>query len=162
MLKVSERLVGTAKQVQRDAVPELVEKVRSGEVLLNAVTALKAERDENRCREEMTPSEMLSLGKELEELERPKANERQANTGTAPGRPKQPDNAHGKFPQASPGTTRDKVGEALGMSGRQYQRMKKVAQDGAPELLEALDRGEVSVNGEGGRVVPPGGRTWGN
>lgn len=36
MLKVSERLVGTAKQVQRDGVQELVEQVKAGEVTLNS------------------------------------------------------------------------------------------------------------------------------
>jgi len=34
---------------------------------------LRAERDENQCRKDFTPSELAALGRQLEELERPKA-----------------------------------------------------------------------------------------
>lgn len=48
-----------------------------------------AERDENTCRKDFTPSEMVALAERLEELERPKAAERKADAGrsAAPGRP---------------------------------------------------------------------------
>jgi len=38
---------------------------------------LRAERDENICRKEMTVSEKVALGRQIEELERPAAAERQ-------------------------------------------------------------------------------------
>jgi hypothetical protein len=37
----------------------------------DAISLLKAERDENVCRKPMTPSELVTLGRRLEELERP-------------------------------------------------------------------------------------------
>jgi hypothetical protein len=41
-----------------------------------AVTLLKAERDENTCRKDMTASELITLGRQIEALERPLATER--------------------------------------------------------------------------------------
>jgi hypothetical protein len=106
----------------------------------DAVTALKAERDENICRKEMTASELYALGKDLEALERPKAQERITGAGRTAGTPS------GNFPQGGTGRTADKVGEALGMSGRQYQKMKAVVDNGVPELVKQVDAGEVTVN----------------
>jgi hypothetical protein len=59
-----------------------------------------------------TLSEKVSLGKALEELERPKAKERLAHGSTAPGR-----NASENFTEASRPPVREIVGAALGMSG---------------------------------------------
>src|SRR4051812_17928608 len=47
---------------------------------------LMAERDENVCRKEMTPSESVALGLALEDIEKPKAKERRA--ANLPGTPK--------------------------------------------------------------------------
>jgi ParB family chromosome partitioning protein len=92
----------------------------------DARLALRAERDENTCRKDLTLSEAVALGKALEELEKPKAKARQA-TSTGGADPKlRP--ACGKFPQADNGKTRDKVGETVGMSGKTYEKAKVVVE----------------------------------
>ncbi|MFC9973600.1 ParB N-terminal domain-containing protein [Spirillospora sp. NPDC127200] len=52
----------------------------TAEHLYDAADRLRAERDENTCRKAMTPSELVALGSALEELERPRAQERQQAT----------------------------------------------------------------------------------
>jgi ParB-like chromosome segregation protein Spo0J len=84
----------------------------------DARALLAAERDENTCRKDMTASELYALGKALEELERPKAAERQgARTDLYPtsgsGEPKVE-------------RTREAVGEGMGISGGQWQRLRHV------------------------------------
>lgn len=110
--------------------------------LNDAKSLLEAERDENTCRLDFTPSEAVAMGRALEELERPKAKERQKDHGgTAPGRKNTGEN----FTQVK-GKTREIVGEAIGMSGPTYQRAKAVvaAAEYDPEefgpVLEEMDR----------------------
>ena len=81
----------------------------------DALSRLEAERDENTCRKDMTPEEKVDLGLQLEELERPKAEERKAASrfgGAQMG------------PTAKPATNRTAqvVGEALGLSKNTYKR----------------------------------------
>jgi uncharacterized protein GlcG (DUF336 family) len=87
----------------------------------DALVALKAERNENVCRDRLTPSELARRGSQLEELLKPEAASRE-KSGT---------NQHtkpcGKLPQGSTGKTRDKVAAALGVSGRTYEKAKQVA-----------------------------------
>lgn len=94
----------------------------------DARRALMAERDENECREDMRPSEKADLGRELEKMERPAAADRMTlgkiSTGSATGK------------------TRDIVGEAVGLSGRTYERAKAVvvaAETGNAVAVQALD-----------------------
>lgn len=115
----------------------------------DAVEALKLERDENTCRKDFTKSEAVSLGRELEKLERAKAEKRMAATQAKPGQ--KVGQGSGNFPEPSDrGETRDKVGAAVGMSGVTYTRAKAVveAAESDPEkfghLVEAMD--EKSVN----------------
>ncbi len=114
--------------------------------LTDALLALRAERDENTCRKEFTPSEAVAIGKAIEELERPKAKERQKEHGkTAPGKPK---NTGGNFPPVNEakGKTRDKVAEAVGMSGRTYEKAKRVVEaaeedpERHAETVQEMDR----------------------
>jgi ParB-like chromosome segregation protein Spo0J len=96
------------------------------------VKAIKAERDENRCREPMSPADMLAIGKEIERLEKEEAAKRKAA-----GRPPK-----GKTPGTVPGDigdARDKVGEALGISGKHWEDIKL-----ADELTKA--GGEVTAD----------------
>lgn len=91
--------------------------------LTSARSLLFAERDENTCRLDMTPGEKVSLGLALEELERPKAQERMRNLPT--------DTTKESFLSSDTqgertGQTRDLVGEAVGMSGRTFVRAKAV------------------------------------
>src|SRR4051794_28265559 len=67
-----------------------------------AVAALQAERDENTCREPMTPAEVVDLGRRIEELEKPKAAARMKAGRKAETEP------CGKLPQGETGKTRDK------------------------------------------------------
>jgi ParB family chromosome partitioning protein len=104
----------------------------------DAVRLLRAERDENTCRLDFTPSEAVSISRALKALERPKAKERQ---GTRTDLPEH----RGKFPQGSEGKTRDKVAEAVGMSGRTLEKAEVVveAAEKDPELrpvVEEMDR----------------------
>jgi len=114
--------------------------------LSDAVEQLRAERDENICRQDLTPSEAVALGKRLEELERPKAQERKAE-GQDRGRAKQ----HGKPVEEkfSPtktdkGKTADKVAKAVGMSAPTYRKAKAVVEaaekpDASDEIKEAKE-----------------------
>jgi N6-adenosine-specific RNA methylase IME4/ParB-like chromosome segregation protein Spo0J len=115
--------------------------------LEDACAALRAERDENTCRKDFLITEKVALGERLEDLEVRAAKRRQREGAQRGGQ------AGGKLPQASdPGKTRDKVGEAVGLSGRTYERAKVVvsAAKEAPEkygrLVEDMDR-TGKVNG---------------
>lgn len=120
--------------------------------LSDALLQLQAERDENVCRLSMKPSELVSLGLELEKLEKPKA---AARTG---GRPPKTD---GNFPSVSPsgpseGPTRDIVGEALGWSGRTYGEAKKVilaTADPDPKVRRIAEKAAQEMDSSG-KVSP--------
>lgn len=143
-LVAGERRLAAVKSLGWKEVP-----VRVVKGLDEAVAFLKAERDENTCREDFAPTEAVALGRELERLERPKAKKRQKEHGkTAPGKPK---DTSGNLPEVK-GETRDKVGEGVGMSGRTYEKAKAVveAAEAEPEkfgqLAEEMDQ-KGSVNG---------------
>jgi hypothetical protein len=98
--------------------------------LVDAVAALKAEQDENRCRKEMTPTELVALGRAIEAVEREAAATRmKAGKG-----------ACGQLPQGDEGKTRDRVGDALGVSGRTYEKARQVveAAEEDPEVFGDL------------------------
>jgi ParB-like chromosome segregation protein Spo0J len=120
----------------------------------DALAVLRAEHDENTCRKDFTPSEAASIGMAIEALEKPKARERQkagskkGGKTAGKGRPKQ---GSGKLPEpcsppAANNQTRDKVAEAVGMSGRTYEKAKRVveAAEAEPETFgpvkEEMDR----------------------
>jgi ParB-like chromosome segregation protein Spo0J len=90
----------------------------------DAAQVLRAERDENTCRKDMTPSELIALGKALEELERPKARERQGERTDLTS-------CSREHEVAQPTRTRNIVGDAVGMSGATYQRAKHVVETAA-------------------------------
>lgn len=111
----------------------------------DAHKALLAERDENTCRKDFAPSEAVAVGKSLEELEKPKAEERAEQGRRAGGHAR-----HGRsvqsLPQAKAGKTRAKVAAAVGMSHTTYEKAKAVvkAAEEEPEkfapLLADMDR----------------------
>lgn len=113
---------------------------------------LTAERDENTCRKEMTASELYALGKALEELERPKAEERQREAGRRFGRGI--DSSTSKdADQYRTNPTARAVAEGLGTSAPTWQRLKHIgerATEGDAEAaatLDAIDRGEETISG---------------
>jgi hypothetical protein len=139
--------------------------VRVVDTLDDASARLRAERDENTCRKEMTVSELMDLAAALEALERPKAATRQiANLSL--GSPTKNGEIHsrgdqlGTTPDDHPnGKTREIVAKALGVSSGTYQRARMVhraahnpnqpaaVRAAAADLLGQMDRGEISVNG---------------
>lgn len=102
--------------------------------------AARAERDENTCRKPFTHTEAVAKGKQIEGLERERAKERQRAGGRAGGK------ASGKLPEASPTPTREVVAAVVGMSGRTYEKARKVVETGTPELVQAMDDGAASVD----------------
>jgi ParB family chromosome partitioning protein len=139
--------------------------VRVVEGLDDAVAALRAERDENTCRKDFTPSEAVAIGQALEELERVEAKKRQReHGGTAPGKAK---NTPGNLPEVN-GDARDKVAAAVGMSGRTYDKAKDVAEAAEKEpekygdLVQQMDQtGKVDpahkeLKRRGGKPPKPG------
>lgn len=110
----------------------------------DATAQLLAERDENIYRLDLLPSEAVSIGMELERLERALAKERQA-TSTGGVNPKLK-SASANFAEADKGRTRDKVGSTVGYSGFTYEKAKAVMEAAKedPEkygsLAEQMDR----------------------
>lgn len=100
--------------------------------LETVLAQLTAERDENTCRKDFTPSEAVSIGMVLEELERPKAKERQ-------GRASHP-RSEKISERTRKGNTRDIVGAAVGMSGATYERARAVVKSGDESVIAEMDR----------------------
>lgn len=130
------RRLEVAKLLEWDTIPFVV-----AESVVDAFSHLTAERDENTCRKDFTPLEKVAMGKALEEIERPKARERQAAAGPAEGSGKKSGSVKFTEPLRK-GQTRDIVAAALGVSGPTYDRMKKVA-DAAEEDPETF--GEIAA-----------------
>lgn len=105
--------------------------------LADATDLLLAERDENSCRKDFTASEMVALGRQLEELERPKQDEARL----AGNRRGAEITNFGQSPvELRPAASTDKiVGKALGVSGSTYKRAKlvdKATNDSDPAVAE--------------------------
>ena len=128
------RRIAAFQQLGRTEIPVIV-----ATNLDQAVRLLRAERDENTCRKNFSISESVRHGESLEELERFLAKERQRErTGNQPGA------KSGKLPDLPP--VRDAVGDAVGMSGKTYEKAREVlhAAETDPwkfgKLAEAMDR----------------------
>jgi len=122
--------------------------------LSEAADYLAVERDENTCRKDMTASELADLGQALEQLERPKVQEQHAAASARGGKSKGCGLSTPPLKTTPRGPrTRDTVGQALGMSGVQYNRLKRIktrAEGGdqqAKDILEAIDRKEMTITG---------------
>jgi hypothetical protein len=124
--------------------------VRVVETLDDAVAALKAELYENTDREPLTPTEVVEAGRRIEELEKPEAARRQAASQAKKGVKVGVQGGGNLPPPENKGKTRDKVGEALGVSGSTYDRAKQVvaAAEAEPEKYGDLPArmDESSVN----------------
>lgn len=137
----------------------------------DAIVALIAERDENTCRKPLSRQEMVEVGRRLEEFEKPKASERKAATQAKKGNDGKRPTGEGKLPSPenkgktadrernanekvgndAKGKTTDKVAEAVGVSGRTYEKAKQVveAAESDPEtfgdLPEKMDAESVNA-----------------
>jgi len=87
---------------------------------------LRAAAEEANCRKSLTPAEMFALGTQMETV-----------LATPPGRRSQEtvENCH-----HLPGKTRDKVASVLGISARQWEKLKAVSESGHADLKEELER----------------------
>jgi N6-adenosine-specific RNA methylase IME4 len=116
--------------------------VRVVRTLGDAAKALRAERDENTERQAFKPSELVSLARALEPLERAEARQRLRHGG----RPGAGRKRSGKLPAHSVGATRDKLAAVVGVSGRTLDKARAVveAAEGNPRkfgrLVQQMDR----------------------
>lgn len=110
--------------------------------LAEATQLLQAERDENTCRKDLSPSEAVAIGERIESVLRPQAEARREATQGRPlktggnfppvsrdgfGNPI-PDPVQQPTPPPAPPKTRDAVGASVGMSGKTYEKAKAVVQ----------------------------------
>jgi len=108
--------------------------------VINLDQVLSGELAENTCRKDLRPSEIVAVGRAIQELEREKARQRQIELGKSRGDPS------GKFPEGSQGRTHDKIAAVLGVSGKTYEKAVKIveAAEEGPErfghLVEEMDR----------------------
>jgi N6-adenosine-specific RNA methylase IME4/ParB-like chromosome segregation protein Spo0J len=138
-LIVGQRRLEAHRTLGRPTVPAI--EINGFEDLL---PLLKAERDENMCRKDFAPSEAVALGRRIEPMERMEAKDRQA-TQARINQP-QSDSEVGKLPTSEKGRARDKVGQAVGMSRRTYEKAEAVVEAAEQnpakfsELQEEMDR----------------------
>lgn len=92
----------------------------------DAVSYLKAERDENTCRKDFAPSELVEIGLRIESLIKPEIGRRSIATQIKNGKP--PTALVDLPTPQNKGKTRDLVAETIGVSGSTYERAKKVTQ----------------------------------
>lgn len=131
----------------------------------DALSQIKAERDENTCRKPMTMSELVAVGREIEALEAPRGNEARAE-GARAGAAARWGDAFGSAEQkasAEPVRTRAKVADALGISQATYTRAKTAitaaesdpdpeVREVAKQAVEDMDAGTVSVKAASEKV----------
>lgn len=124
-----------------------------------ASALLVSERDENTCRKPMTASELYALGKALEDLERPKAADRQRaalkqgdefpSGSTEPNGPN-----HGN-------PTARAVGDGIGVSQAQWKRLKHIGDRAsrgdqeAKEVMRDIERGAATIRSGYDRLPRP-------
>ena len=123
----------------------------------DAEAVLRIEISENEQREQFTYSEKMDYGRLLEIIEKENAKGRKADGqslgGTTAGNGRNKQSCLGDArPVSNSDQTRppkqrvrDIVGEKIGMSGRQYERAKYVADNAPQELIDQIDSGECTV-----------------
>lgn len=98
----------------------------------------------NAARRHLSTGQRALVGLEAEKLYEAEAKKRQkASGGDKKSKNKSvPDNC----PEPMKGDARDQAGKAAGVSGKSIDRAKKVVQQGAPELKDALAANKVSLH----------------
>lgn len=105
-------------------------------IVLEVSSIVEGEYAENEIRKDFTASERVAIGKAIEaEI----GNRRGQRTDLEPVE---------DLPQVPPGTkTREIAAEKAGFGNpRTYQQAKKVTEAGTPELVAAMDAGEISID----------------
>ena len=103
------------------------------------VPSLLAERDENEVRKDFTPSERVVIGRAVEDLvsERHGSNQYQAKVDVQ-------NIAHPVVPGQK---SREIAAQAAGFGNTEtYRQAKQVVENGTPELVNAMDKRDVSVS----------------
>jgi ParB family chromosome partitioning protein len=108
----------------------------------SAESALKIEYSENEQREEFTFSERLDYARLIEEIEKAKSLDRKSIGGQGGFSEDRDLGTH-----LHTGRSRDIIGGKIGMSGRQYERAKFIAENAPPEIIEQLDSGKRTIRG---------------
>jgi len=108
----------------------------------DAEAALNIEISENEQREQFTYSEKMDYARIIEEIEKAKALERKSAGGKG-GLNEDVDCG----PHLEQGRSRDAIGAKIGMSGRQYDRAKYIADKATSDVIEQLDNGERTIRG---------------
>jgi ParB family chromosome partitioning protein len=118
----------------------------------DAEAALNIEYSENIQREAFTYSEKMDYARLIDEIERAKAAQRKSegqSLGGATagnGRPLSRCNGdRGPHCNSRKPSVRDIVGEKIGMSGRQYDRAKYIAEHASQDTIDELDAGVRKV-----------------
>jgi ParB family chromosome partitioning protein len=109
---------------------------------IDAEAALRIEISENEQRMEFNYSEKMDFARLLEEIERAKASERKRSGVKLSAADLTDLGAEGRKRE-----TRSIVGEKIGMSGKQYDRAKYIADHAPQEIIDELDRGERTIRG---------------
>ena len=98
----------------------------------------------NLHRRHLTTSQRAMIAAKVLDLYADEAKDRQKElAGT---RPNAGTDLVEKLPQGDKGKSRDKAGEAVGVSGKSVDQAKKVQAKGTPELNEAVTSGKVAVS----------------
>jgi ParB family chromosome partitioning protein len=122
VLVFGERRLLAVRDILRE--PTIVARV------VHVTSILAGEYAENEIRKEFTPSERVEIGKALE-----------AQLGERRGR----DNRE-NIPELKGRRTTELAAEKAGFGNRKtYDQAKRVVDHGAPELVEAMDAGEISI-----------------
>ena len=99
------------------------------------VTALRMEQAENNIRKDFTPMEKVEIARRIEEA---MAGRRGVRHDT--------DRGANICMSGNAGPSRDIAAQAVGWSGEQYRKAKKVAESDDEEVKAAMNTGSVSVN----------------
>jgi ParB-like chromosome segregation protein Spo0J len=140
-LVAGQRRMEACRLIGMDTVP-----VRYVDNLTDAAALLRAERDENVCRKDMTASELYAVGKGLEDLERPSARARQGERNDLA-------TSGSQEPEVATNPTARAVADGLGTSSTTWKRLKHIgdrAADGDPaaaETLQRIDSGQETITG---------------
>lgn len=111
----------------------------------DAVDLLKAERDENTCRKPMTASELISLGRQIEALEKPLGTERIREAQAARWASEANSVPANELREPRPRhDSRERAAEAVGLSTATYSRIKQVANGAEGYEIAKGQRAEVS------------------
>ena len=135
-LVFGERRLRAFKMLGRETIPARI---------VNLDSLIKGELAENDCRKDFTPSERVAIGAAIEA-------ELRGRVGNPNLQSAIPEN----LPELPQGDTRDLVAKATGFgNGKTYEQAKKVVQEAAPELVEAMDKGEASVSAAAALLSAP-------